>query len=116
MVSEGSKNIQFVEHQSEIINLTNLPNIENYYIYYDKILYKYFIHNIETLTEIEITDKTLTEQLDKLRTMFLYKGTNNFIVTAENGQPANLKIEVYKDSIKIMKEQINDLKQAILNS
>lgn len=109
MVSEGSKNIQFVEHQSEIINLTNLPNAENYYIYYDKILYKYFIHNIEILTDTEITDTVLIEQLDKLRTMFLYKGTNHFIVTAENGQPANLKIEVYKDSIKIMKEQIKEI-------
>lgn len=109
MVSEGSKNIQFVEHQSEIINLTNLPNSENYYIYYDKILYKYFIHNIEILTDTEITDTVLIEQLDKLRSMFLYKGTNHFIVTAENGQPANLKVEVYKDSIKILNDKINEI-------
>ncbi len=116
MVSEGSKNIQFVKHQSETINLTNLPNAENYYIYYDKILYKYFIHNIEILTDIEVTDTILIEQLDKLRAMFLYKGTNHFIVTAENGQPANLKLEAYKDSIKILNDKINNLEQTILNS
>ena len=67
------------------------------------------IYELETPTDKGITDTVLIEQLDKLRSMFLYKGINNFIATSENGISANLKVEVYKDSIKIMKEQINEI-------
>lgn len=76
MVSEGSENIQYIEHRSESI---------------------------------------LIEQLNKLR-IFTYRGTNHFIVTSKNGQTANLKIEVYKDSIKILNDKIYNLEQTILNS
>ena len=71
---------------------------------------------LPTLEQIEITDVVLIKQLDKLRKMMSYKGTNHFIVTAENGQPAKLKVIAYKDSFKILNEEIDTLKQAILNS
>lgn len=76
----------------------------------------YVIYKTENPTEKEIPDPVLIEQLDKLRAISTYKGTNNFIITAENGQSANLKIEVYKDGIKILNDKINNLEQAILNS
>lgn len=76
----------------------------------------YVIYKLENPADTEITDPVLIEQLDKLRAIFTYKGTNNFIVTAENGQSANLKLITYKDGFKILNDKIDNLEQAILNS
>lgn len=76
----------------------------------------YIVYRIVTPEYIKITDEILIEQLDKLRTMFLYKGTNNFIVTSENGQPANLEVTAYKDTFKIMQKEIDNLKALVLNT
>lgn len=47
MLEFEDKNTSYVEHQSEIINLTNLPALysKEDYIYYDEKLKKYFVHN-----------------------------------------------------------------------
>lgn len=66
--------------------------------------------------EKEITSKILIEQLDKLRKIMSHKDTNHFIVTSENGQSVNLKAIVYKDTFKILKEEIDNLKALILES
>lgn len=74
------------------------------------------VYPLAVPTDTEITSKILIEQLDKLRKIMSYKGTNHFIVTSENGQSANLKAIVYKDTFKILKEEIDNLKALLLES
>lgn len=73
-------------------------------------------YKLENPTDTKITDEILIKQLDKLRKMFTYEGKNHFIVTSENGQSANLKAIVYKDTFKILKEEIDNLKALLLES
>lgn len=60
------------------------------------------IYKLLESTDKEIKDTTLIEQLNKLRRMMSYKGTNHFIVTSDNNIPANLKIEYIKSSKSII--------------
>lgn len=69
----------------------------------------YVIYKTENPTEKEIPDPVLIEQLDKIRAIFTYKGTNHFIITSENGQSANLKLIAYKDGIKILNDKLDEL-------
>lgn len=105
--SNGAKNEGWIMCKCDELDLEEFKQ---------EIAGKYVIYKFKKPTDTKITDPVLIEQLDKLRAIFTYKGTNNFIVTAENGQSANLKIIAYKDSIKILNDKINDLEKAILNS
>lgn len=72
------------------------------------------VYPLAVPTDTEITSKILIEQLDKLRKIMTHKGTNHFIVTSGNGQSANLKVIAYKDTFKILKEEIDNLKALVL--
>lgn len=71
------------------------------------------IYKTENLTDKEITDSLLIEQLDKIRKMFTYEGKNHFIVTSENGQACNLEVTAYKNTFKIMQSKIEELETKI---
>lgn len=73
-------------------------------------------YKLSTPKYTKITDEVLIKQLDELRKMISYKGQNNFIVTSENGQKCNLKVTAYKNSIKIIKDEINNLKALVLEN
>lgn len=74
----------------------------------------YILYRLKIPVYTKITDIVLIEQLEKIKKMFTYEGTNHFIVTAENGQSANLEVTVYKNSIKIMQKEIDNLKALVL--
>ena len=76
----------------------------------------YIAYKLVNPEYVKITYTALIEQLDNLRKIVIFKGTNNFIVITENGQYVNLKIKLYKDIIKILDDKISNLEQAILNS
>lgn len=57
----------------------------------------YFIAQLETPKEIEITDTTLLEQLNNLMTLPLYKNMTHITLTPNDLQPT-MKIEYYRDT------------------
>lgn len=76
----------------------------------------YFILPIKNPEYEKITDPALIEQLEKLQKIFTYEGTNHFIATNEQGQAMSLEVTVYKNSIKIMQKEIDNLKELVLNN
>lgn len=75
-----------------------------------------FIYKLKEATDTEITDTVLMQQLDNLRKMITYEGSNHFIVTNEDGQAMNLEVTVYKNSIKIMQKEIDNIKALVLEN
>ena len=76
----------------------------------------YILYRLSIPFYIKKIDSILIKQLDKLRKIITHKGTNHFIMTSENGQNVNLKVTAYKDTFKIIKEEIDNLKALILES
>lgn len=73
----------------------------------------YLIYKLETPVDTEITDPVLINQLNELRKIITYEGTNNFIVTSENGQSMDLEVTAYKNSMKIMQKQNENMQKEI---
>lgn len=76
----------------------------------------YILYRLKTPVYTKITDEILIEQLEELRKMVSFEGTNHFIITSEDGQAMNLEVTVYKNSIKIMQKEIDNIKALVLES
>lgn len=77
------------------------------------------IYPLAEPTDTEITDTVLINQLNKLRKMISYEGTNYITVTSSSGLPVTLKIEYTKSSkiiISRLEDRITKLEEAVFSS
>lgn len=101
--------------QKIVFKNTETSTIEEFKNWIKK-LYICIIYPLKVPKYTKITDEILIEQLEELRKMVSFEGTNHFIITAENGQAMNLEVTVYKNSIKIMQKEIDNIKALVLES
>lgn len=78
-----------------------------------------FLYPLAKPTYTKITDTVLIEQLNNLRKMFSYEGTNYITVTSNSGLPLTLKIEYTKSSkiiISRLEDRIGKLEEVVFPS
>lgn len=71
-----------------------------------------FYYPLLTPNDIQITDTTLIEQLEKLYKLALARGTNNIFVESENGVTTELQLEYMQD----LQSKLNTLEAMIVSN